>query len=197
MIVQTAPISSFDSHAAQEPTADEIWRPVAGADGFYSVSSLGRVRSESVQTSNVGRQRGRVLACCPDTKGYLQFRICLPGGYHRTTKVHRVVALAFLGPRPPGCQVNHKSGDKLDNSVGNLEYVTCRQNIHHGWNAGLYRGDHSRGEKNPFAKLKTEQVRQIRGLASTRSPAELAGQFGVGKHYVKEIIKGNVWKHVV
>ena len=196
LIAPTVPALPLLDYAAQDSAAEEEWRIIPGSEGLYSVSSLGRIRSEPIQTSRVGRRRGRVLKCFPDTKGYPQFGMCLSGGRRRTTKVHRVVALAFLGPRPPGAQINHKSGDKNDNSVSNLEYTTCRQNIRHGWRNGLYSADHSQGERNPFAKLTAEDVRQIRDLHPTVGPAALASRFGVTRENIWQIVTRRTWKHV-
>jgi len=184
------------SHCPRSPAPTEEWRSIPGSEGLYSVSSLGRVRSEPIQTSRAGRRRGRILKCPPDSKGYPQFGMSLHGGHRRTMKVHRAVALAFLVPRPDGHQINHKSGDKFDNSVGNLEYVTCKQNIRHGWRNGLYSGKHSIGEKNNSAKLTTANVRQIRHLARTLDTTELARRFGVTKANICMIIKRKTWKHV-
>jgi len=176
--------------------ASEEWRTVPGAEGLYSVSNLGRIRSEPIRTGRVGKQRGRILSCYRDSKGYLQFGISLLDGRCKRMKVHRAVALAFLGPRPAGCQINHKSGDKRDNSVGNLEYVTCRENIRHGWRTGLYTGAHARGEGNAAAKLTADQVRQIRAMSSTASLAEVARRFGITMQNVWQIVKRKTWKHV-
>jgi hypothetical protein len=177
------------------PEAEE-WRPVPGSDGLYSVSSLGRARSEPIAASRSGRQRGRILRCHRDSKGYLQFQICLLGGRSIRMKLHRAVALAFMGPRPAGAQINHKSGDKRDNSVANLEYVTCRENIRHGWKIGLYHGDHARGERNCRARLTSCEVRAIRELGLTAGPTALARRFGVSKSTVWQVLQGKTWKHV-
>ncbi len=176
--------------------AIEVWRVIPGSQGLYSVSNLGRVRSEPVQTSRAGRRRGRILTCWSDRKGYRQFRMCLPGHRAKLMSVHSAVALAFLGLRPAGAQVNHKSGDKRDNSVSNLEYVSCMENIRHGWQMGLYTADHSRGERNALSKLTTDDVRRIRALHGTVSLSNLAVSFGVTKQAVWQIVKGRVWRHV-
>lgn len=181
--------------AAPQPRAEK-WKTVPGSDGLYSVSNLGWVQSEPIQTSRVGRQRGRILKCYPDTKGYPQFSMSLPGGRRIRMKVHRAVALAFLGPRPSGAQINHKSGDKLDNSVANLEYVTCRQNIRHGWKTGLYSAEHSRGARNRAAKLTASDVRQIRDMHPQMGVAALAKQFGVTQENIWQVIKRKTWQHV-
>lgn len=52
--------------------------------------------------------------------------------------IHRIVSIVFIGPNPPDkTQVNHKDGDKLNNSVENLEYCTCAENIQHAYDTGL------------------------------------------------------------
>ena len=175
---------------------DEAWRVIPGSDGYYSVSDLGRVRSEPIQVTRVGRQRGRVLTAYPDTKGYPQFRMCVPGKAPRTMKVHRAVALAFLGPRPTECQINHRSGDKTDNRVSNLEYVTCRANVRHAWDHGLRRAEQTRGERCGTAKLNEDAVRHMRRLRGQRTLAELAQEFGVSTTSVSSVLNRRTWKHV-
>ncbi len=63
-------------------------------------------------------------------QGYL----CLPlmmAGRMITFTAHKLIALAWLGERPPGGEVNHKNGRKTDNRPKNLEYVTHSQNVQH------------------------------------------------------------------
>jgi len=181
---------------APPPQELEEWRPVPGSDGLYSVSNFGRVRSEPVAALRVGRQRGRILDCHRDSKGYRQFQVCRLDGRRTRMKVHRAVALAFLGPRPTGTQINHKSGDKHDNSVANLEYVTCRENIRHGWKLGLYRGDHTRGERNRQARLTACDVRFIRDSGSQLGLSQLSRRFGVSKTTIWQVMRRKTWKHI-
>lgn len=196
LITPSVPVRFTRLHEEPHAGCDEEWRPVAGAEGFYSVSNRGRIRSEPIQTSRRGKQRGRVLKGCPDNKGYLQVRIVLPGRRPTTTKVHRAVAIAFLGPRPPGQQINHKSGDKQDNSIENLEYVTCLENVRHAWRLGLCARTHARGENSGKAKLTTEAVIEIRLLKATHSLTQLAQRFAVSKNCISAIVNRETWKHV-
>jgi hypothetical protein len=191
-----APTISTEGCVSPVAAADECWKPIPGCEGFYSVSTFGRVRSEPIRTSNVGGQRGRILVCCPEQKGYLLFCAYMPDGRRKTMRVHRAVALAFLGPRPPGYQINHKSGDKLDNSVGNLEYITCRENIRHAWKTGLCDPAQRQGENSPTAKLTAEQVYQVRDASPAMSLGELSRRFGVTKQTIWGIVHRKTWQHL-
>jgi hypothetical protein len=174
----------------------ESWRPIPGAEGYYSVSDLGRIRSEPVPERTLGRQRGRILTPSCDSNGYPSFKIIIPGRRPKNLKVHRAVASAFLGSPPSGMQVNHKNGDKTDNRSTNLEYVTCRENIHHCWRTGLHGTDHCQGEANCQAKLTTEDVKVIRQLYPSVSLGKLATQYGVTKSNISCIVRRRTWKHV-
>lgn len=193
-------MSLVDSVAATESQAVadclvEQWRTIPGSDGYYSVSSLGRVRSEPILTSRTGRQRGRILVANRDNKGYPQFQMCLPTR-HTTMKVHRAVALAFLGPRPDGYQINHKNGIKTDNRVANLEYVTCHENIRHCWEHGLHDATHCEGENNCRAKLTRDDVLVIRQLYPSLSARRLAALYGVSVTNICFIVQRKTWKHI-
>jgi len=93
------------------------WRPVPGFEGRYEVSSGGQLRNRG--TGNVfGTTSG-------DRYAYASFR---RGKENVATSVHRLVAEVFIGPRPPGHVIDHIDGDKTNNAVANLEYVTPREN---------------------------------------------------------------------
>ena len=106
----------------------EKWRPMLCPVSREEVpgrmvSSLGRLRLRS------GRiHTGLVL------NGYPAASYSVSIG-PRLESVHRLVALAFLGPPPSSAhtQVNHKDGDKQNNAVTNLEYVTPAENVAHYW----------------------------------------------------------------
>jgi hypothetical protein len=67
--------------------------------------------------------RGRTFGS-NDKRGYKKMAIG-----SQTTKVHDLVAMAFIGPKPKNYDVDHINGDKLDNSPANLRYVTRSQNL--------------------------------------------------------------------
>ena len=98
----------------------EKWLPVRGYEGKYEVSSRGRVRS--VRT-------GKVLAQCLWNSGYMGVSLWANNkGVNRS--VHRLMAESFLNLEPE-LQVNHIDGNKLNNSLENLEVVTPSENSRH------------------------------------------------------------------
>ena len=116
---------------------DEEWRDIAGYEGAYQVSSLGRVRSLP------GWHRGgRVLKLGLSGRvGNQYYNVVLHGRY--TKSVHVLVAEAFIGPRPPKTDVCHNNGNRLDNRVENLRYGTRAENMadrnEHGTNTWAQR----------------------------------------------------------
>jgi hypothetical protein len=99
----------------------EEWRPLAGFPD-YQVSSLGRV---------VSYKRGEPYEMVGgyNQRGYRH--VTLVGADRMICRtVHKLVALAFLGPTPDGLQVRHIDGDKLNCAVSNLAFGTPSQNMH-------------------------------------------------------------------
>lgn len=109
----------------------EAWKPFA--DGNYEVSSHGRVRRA---TPGRCTYPGRLMTLVKMKIGYHQVMPTI-NGKNVHFYVHQLVAEAFIGPCPDGCEVNHKDGDKTNNRVSNLEYVTHRENSLHALKSGL------------------------------------------------------------
>ena len=116
---------------------NEQWRPVKGYEGKYEVSDLGRVRSldrqELVMNHGVLTPmsfKGKVLK--PSiVNGYYHVAL-LDHQKHKTAKVHRLVAMAFVSGYFEGADVNHIDENKLNNRADNLEWCTRQHNNTHG-----------------------------------------------------------------
>lgn len=117
-----------------------------------------------------------------------------PGNRAKFALVHRLVALAFLGPCPNGQTVNHKNGRKADPRRENLEWATRSENQLHAYRTGLQ----GAGESHGGAKLTEASVRDIRRRysASGVSQAALAAEYGVHQTLVGFIVRRVAWKHV-
>ena len=112
----------------------EIWLPIQDHDA-YEVSSLGRIRR-----SKSGPQTfiGKILKTRINPRGYetVNLHLC---GVKKCHTVHKLVAQAFLTDySDEKTQINHKDGCKANNVVENLEWVTCSENVTHGYRNGLY-----------------------------------------------------------
>lgn len=100
-----------------------MWKPVVGYEGLYEVSDLGEIRRILPNGTT------RKLKLWQSANYYT---VCLSNKCHRKTKaVHRLVADAFLNKPENATEVNHKDGNKLNNKVENLEWVTQRENAIH------------------------------------------------------------------
>lgn len=113
----------------------EIWKDIEGYEGLYQVSNLGRIRGidRYVGFKN-GKKRlwkGKIKTQTVTGKGYLKVRLCDRTTKDKTDEVQRIVARAFI-PNPDNKpQVNHIDGDKKNNRVENLEWVTAQENDIH------------------------------------------------------------------
>jgi hypothetical protein len=175
------------------------WRPVVGYEGRYEVSDVGALRSLSrlVRVRHGTRMVvGRELVAGLMNAGYL---VCAlqADNVSAMRLVHRVVAAAFIGPCPPGHEVNHKNGVKTDNRAVNLEYVTRVENLRHAKRHGLLNND---GERNPMAKLTAAEVHAIRAAYCRGERGcgykALGLRFGVSPKAVQAIIRRKTWASV-
>lgn len=171
------------------PSDGERWLPVIGYEGIYEVSDHGRVRRIAKAR---GATPGRVLSPFKSRKGYLYVELWRGNESHRSA-IHHLVLEAFANPRPDGCEVNHKNGDKTHNYLSNLEWLTSQGNRNHAREAGLT----ARGERIRAAKLTAGQVIEIRRLEGATSADATAAQFGVSRSQVYRIWSGELWAHLL
>lgn len=110
------------------PFPGEVWKDILWTDGIYQVSNLGRVRSAKAR---------RDAPYCSILKQRLNNPYPIIRFKYRAKeaekRVHRLVAEAFLGPCPKGLVVNHKDGNKFNNKLENLEYVSQKENNRHSY----------------------------------------------------------------
>ena len=122
----------------------ERWRTI---DNYpdYMISDLGRVLSSS---------KGRVRSLKPLPRREYN-GVCLYNGIRRKGRrinIHSLVMCAFCGPYQYGYEVNHKNGNKTDNRLSNLEWVTPSENQKHAFRTGL------KSHSELFRKLAKERM---------------------------------------
>lgn len=123
---------------------EEIWKDVVGYEGYYKVSSLGRIQTvERIVNAPLGRVSRVVSPIIRKQQlsrgGYRQLTLSDADG-QRTETVHRLVAAAFLPTQEGKEQVNHIDGNKDNNAVSNLEWCNAYENTVHAFELGLRQG---------------------------------------------------------
>jgi len=124
------------------------WRPVVGYEGIYEVSFNGKVRTKDGKTTNNKRFDKRTwkqrtlkpkYSKRKGNKGIKEERVDLwKDGNPKTLLVSRIVAMAWCNGYESGLTVNHIDGDPTNNTASNLEWVSMKKNIQHGYETGLF-----------------------------------------------------------
>lgn len=126
----------------------ENWIEIPEYEGLYMISDLGNVKS---------LYSNKILKPSIDKFGYCRFS-ATKNKKQKTLRIHRIVAELFI-PNPNNLpQVNHKDGNKENNSKNNLEWCTDSENKLHAYKEGLMIGgnEHSKIRKDlPRYKLKS------------------------------------------
>lgn len=159
------------------------WKPIPGFTG-YEASSDGEVRS------HVGRSPRILKQSQGHASGYLQVCIRSDAGRFSPQRVHRLIALTFLGPCREGNMVCHNNGNCKDNCISNLRYGDAKSNSRDMYKHGTV----LQGEKHPGHVLSVEQVLEAKKfLASGMAQAEVARQTGIHWFNIRDIANGRNW----
>ncbi len=174
----------------------EIWKPIAGYEGMYEVSSLGRVKSidRRVRTAFAPRvSRGAVMAGCAGDERHYANVVLSKGGRSISYMVHRLVLETFVGAPPDDMECRHLNGDRKDNRLANLCWGTRRENMADN----VAHGKTTRGSRNGMARLGEDDVRAIRERAKTGDTHEaIARDYGVARTAITRIANYTRWGHV-
>ena len=181
----------------------EIWKSIPGYESYYEASSLGNIRSLDRFVKNgkhgVIKRTGQLKKAVINHKGYLRINLNKEG-VNKKHNVHTLVAITFLGFPPSsiscsseGYTVNHKDGNKLNNSSENLEWLSNAANNHHAAILKLK----ARGERSGKSKLTTEQVLNIKSLRQQGfTEVRISELTGVSRNTIHSILAGKSWKEV-
>lgn len=172
------------------------WKEIKGYEGYYEVSTEGKIRSV-----NRTIKKGEVFI----SRKSQEMKTFLTNGYERVSlnkegkrkkfMVHRLVAETFI-PNPENKkEVNHKDANKLNNSVGNLEWVTKLENMRHAEDNNLIR--RTKGTQRYNSKLNEDLVRELRKrFKEGETCHSLAKEIGVNEKTIRTACLGITWKHV-
>ena len=159
--------------------SQEQWKPIVENPAWGMVSNHGRVMGV----------RGKIRTTFQTKFGY--WRVGFEGGRF-TRMVHRLVAEAFIDRNAGTEEINHKDGDKSNNSVENLEWVTKKENIRHSYDLGLREGKGSHRK----AILKPEHRPIIlEKISCGMTQREIAAEFGVSQPALNVFLRGRKTNH--
>ena len=166
-----------------------IWKDIIydGNSTGYQVNNLG----ECVNSST-----GKKLTQSLDKDGYRKVVISI-NDIRKQFMVHRLVANAFI-PNPENKpEVNHQNCNKTFNWVGNLEWVTRKENFDHARMMGL-ENHIGQGESNITHKFSEEQIKEVCQLLETpiNRPIDIRRKTGVSKGVINGIKAKRLWKHI-
>ena len=157
----------------------EQWKSIAGYEGLYEVSDLGRVKS--LNYNHTGKER--ILKPYKNGNGYLQV-ILRKDGHRKQPLVHRLVAKAFI-QNPNNLEtVNHKDEVKTNNVASNLEWMTQGDNVNYGTRNKRV-GEALSKQVQMFDKSTGEL------LATFPSTREAARVTGINQSHISSCCNGN------
>jgi hypothetical protein len=142
----------------------EVWKDIPGYEGLYQASSEGRIRTAEGKTTKnarypVRRWKSRILKGRGDNPKTGRRVNLWKDGVRKDFLVARLVAMTFLGNPEEGFTVNHIDGNRFNNSVDNLEWLSLGDNIRHGFETGLYKT-----QKRIVVKIGNEKI-EFRSLS--------------------------------
>ena len=161
----------------------EIWKPVPGFIK-YEVSSFGRIRS-LIGTSKILKTDRKISGSGYET-------VILSGNI--TKSVHVLVATAFHGE--PGQTVNHKDGNKRNNTADNLEWLTMGENHKHAYKTGLRKAYDRKVRNSSLAKIDSFHCQLMRNWHDAGfSLNAIARNFNVSRPCVSDHIQERCVQH--
>jgi hypothetical protein len=171
----------------------EVWKDVIDYGGvyigIYQISNFCRLK----RIMHRKNPTNKLIKSCFSEDGYICVTL-IKNGKTKFTGLHRLVASAFI-PNPENKpQVNHKDGNKHNNSIDNLEWSTISENIQHAFDTGL--NEVKKGEKHYRTKLTEKDVLEIRKIGASISAVKLGLMYGLNNQAIYKILNKQTWKHI-
>lgn len=170
---------------AIEKLPGEVWEKVVGYEEFYEVSNLGRVKSRmryARSGSGLRRVAEKLMTPTvhPDTQ-HIRVQLSKRGKL-KTVLVYTLVTEAHGKPQPDGMEINHIDGDRKNNSIENLEWVSVGS---------------PKTYQSKKASLNADDVREIRSLFEGGMPIlQIADKMQMSPGHINRIITKKAYKQI-
>lgn len=188
----------------------EMWKDIEGYEGLYQISNFGNVKSypktwlcggANNAPLNEFKHSGKILKQSLRSNGY--FHVCLYNcnGYKQLS-IHRLVCISFIKNTDNKPCVNHIDGNKQNNNVCNLEWVTRSENQRHAVKLGLIKSGYKntnykfKGENNERAKFSNNEIIELRKLINSKlyTQIQLAKIYNVSQATISKIKLGKTYE---
>lgn len=152
---------------------------------YYFATEDGRI---------ISSYQNKELACSLDKNGYSRPSFVGVDGRRVRVHAHRLI-LATFNPIEgwEDLEVNHKDGNKLNNDLSNLEWVSNKENIQHAWNTGLTRGGEHHGRATMTEAM---AILALQKHKEGQKVASIARELEVGRQSVSKLVNGDTWKYL-
>jgi len=172
-------------------TSQEIWLPINGFEGYYEISTWGRIKSLKRDSNNHKNTKTQILRPYINKKGYYYLSLMISTSRY-PRQMHRLVNLTFkFNPLNKPC-VNHIDGNKLNNFCYNLEWNTYSENNKHMFDIGLQKKIFGRHINKPkYTETQILEVKRLLLLKKTSS--EIGIIMGMSRENVNSIKWGRSW----
>lgn len=159
-----------------------MWKEIINHPN-YEINKLGQIRNKI---------KGNLLTPFKTTNGYLRVRISNKGVY----QLHYLVALHFIHNPNNYKEINHINGNKLDNSINNLEWSNRSLNMIHAYEKSLAKNTfkNNKGENHYNSKLKKQDIIKIKEMLNNNiTQKEISILFNVSKQTISNIKNNKNW----
>lgn len=190
---------------------EEKWRDIAGYEGMYQISNLGRVKSlERQMKLNLNKDKNMIKKekiLKPGKTGirhnYLGVEL-LKKSKQKHKYIHRLVAETFI-PNPENKpQVNHIDGNKLNNCIKNLEFCSHKHNIQEAWNLNLISRVRKKGKEHHRSIAVIQYDKDGNYIREWECIRQVEKELGIWGQNISKCCKGKykscggfIWKYKV
>lgn len=152
----------------------EKWKDISGYEGYYQVSTFGRIRA----MGHKYQRKGVYILALHENNGYGYLLADLhKDNKYKSVAVHRLVAETFIPNPEKLSEVNHIDGNKQNNNVDNLEWVSRSQNCWHRCN---------------ILGKRTKRIKDITNGLIFPSQKSAALYYGVSEHLIESLVKKRI-----